>query len=1567
MSLPPPPLLHPQPPPGDAAVIPGVDTPPEETSTEGKQTSKSSGRIEVPDDDDKGGTDVKASVAMHKTSREKGGSVREVRFMKTAAVESPNIAASANLMNGAEIPPEPEAVLANKDGPFFIAKMGMCPSTMHEVAMTFCAKPEPVCCRRRPESPAKDVVVFPEKGAKEEEPTTFIETSQGLIIRSTVDAQRAGRSRPTLLPTAAMSHRFRDNMMQHAMSFRFKESKKIGKGGQKGGQRGGQKERTIRSSAKVAGVSSKSEVVAEDCHPTQKFHWKSKRDHNVAGDKATDLRGCSLSGNLNLSPHQEKERDVCRCECAKDDKCVAVVFHPWGTMLKSSAKVVRRGNFNTWIKGDPIGRESVPEIAKDGAAVSEGAEESGVPDGCRLRTETDAEKPPLRDGMTIALKGGRSGKWCADEGGTIKCDRGAIGTWEKFTIQLIGKQQIALQGGRHSKWCADDGGTIKCDRGAVQGWERFTYQLIGTHTIVLQGGKNHKWCADDRTLFGGSIIRCNRGAIGKWEKFTFKDLSEKKPRFRETMMVTSGNSFRFKQSQQFGGLFRKGGREKNEAKLQEKARADKIRLEAEAKKGQQEDDLCTDKPEGWKSSSGAPCSKYKENKWCNPDGSYGEGWNPAYVNFAKWAANGIDATAACCVCGGGTRTPLASVDATKCGAGANNGKAHDVEIADKPYCCDDAGKAASEAMETKEATDAKEATAQLAASPAGSESEDEDEAAAKKQDEKDALEEQVRKAAPGGSPMDFKVTVGACPSNMDKVSMGLCAASAAKAQELMAQPPKLTNQEMAKKKRNASVKKKKEKQQEDEKKNGAAVVEEPEMDPPSAKVEKENDDGSAPASTKSLTVKRYHLRPMDRRDQREKRREEKRRKKVELRKKNAAIMAAGGGGGPQTQGGGTKGGDPDGPTVKVVEGEGGAGGAVAFLVSGMSKRKGEGGAEDEMTKSQTVHKVESDEIIGRERSVIKMYVELFQSKKFAKIIIMAERDMPLQKDLKEALEGSPHLSGGNLKVDYSHMCAVWEVIEGVIKGDLGQICTKCQAVESKPTGAVSRTWDEQPSGCSGAKLETMGKRARDFTLYLGDHGGPLLVGKNSNIPAPYSNGQTKGYTAGIYQISLASQDTSLDKSVNMAFLFGKDKGSDGLKLHKSVFDNRLSAAMTANYKRTYERALIIVDSCHSAGLLRLFLHDRKEYRNQAKKSGKVSRDWPVATPVGETFVYSPETAGSRFGIPIEATKAGKPYTPDGATSTYGMFSKCTSAADCTVVWGNKDGLSEAEKVCVSETGCKADDVQVRIVKLPNVIGMSATGEKKSSEGPAAEDGADETADIGTLGSFFSNGLLNALGEEKTSYDTFDSLFKRLKGIRDENKAAIMGDANGSGAQKAKGNASPQLYGADEAKEMDPTDFGLSPNTFWAKFRSVQHTGDVGGETLEGSCIKVTQTVGDKCTFDTKQCGRAVQLTYPDRKSNMFYKSEIPAGMRIGSSGTACTSAAKYKFVDSDPASDAKFRETGLELIGTPLAALKWSRREIEAREEEEEGGDPLIRNAASASAGSGGALGYGWREPAPAG
>jgi hypothetical protein len=65
---------------------------------------------------------------------------------------------------------------------------------------------------------------------------------------------------------------------------------------------------------------------------------------------------------------------------------------------------------------------------------------------------------------------------------------------------------------------------------------------------------------------------------------------------------------------------------------------------------------CADDPEGWKSSTGATCAQYKSNQWCNIDGSYGSGWEDSYENFAKWAVNKVDASQACCVCGGGSRS-----------------------------------------------------------------------------------------------------------------------------------------------------------------------------------------------------------------------------------------------------------------------------------------------------------------------------------------------------------------------------------------------------------------------------------------------------------------------------------------------------------------------------------------------------------------------------------------------------------------------------------------------------------------------------------------------------------------------------------------------------------------------------------------------------------------------------------------------------------------------------------------------------------------------------------------------
>ena len=84
----------------------------------------------------------------------------------------------------------------------------------------------------------------------------------------------------------------------------------------------------------------------------------------------------------------------------------------------------------------------------------------------------------LQQGMVIALKGGKDNKYCADEGETIRCNRGAVGGWEKFTVVVQGGGKIALMGGNKNKYCADEGNSIKCNRVRVGGWEKFTVEVL---------------------------------------------------------------------------------------------------------------------------------------------------------------------------------------------------------------------------------------------------------------------------------------------------------------------------------------------------------------------------------------------------------------------------------------------------------------------------------------------------------------------------------------------------------------------------------------------------------------------------------------------------------------------------------------------------------------------------------------------------------------------------------------------------------------------------------------------------------------------------------------------------------------------------------------------------------------------------------------------------------------------------------------------------------------------------------------------------------------------------------
>ena len=59
---------------------------------------------------------------------------------------------------------------------------------------------------------------------------------------------------------------------------------------------------------------------------------------------------------------------------------------------------------------------------------------------------------------TYALKGGRGGKYCADEEDKIVCDRDTVGSWERFNLEEQSDgSTFALKGGRGGKYCANEG------------------------------------------------------------------------------------------------------------------------------------------------------------------------------------------------------------------------------------------------------------------------------------------------------------------------------------------------------------------------------------------------------------------------------------------------------------------------------------------------------------------------------------------------------------------------------------------------------------------------------------------------------------------------------------------------------------------------------------------------------------------------------------------------------------------------------------------------------------------------------------------------------------------------------------------------------------------------------------------------------------------------------------------------------------------------------------------------------------------------------------------------------
>jgi len=187
-------------------------------------------------------------------------------------------------------------------------------------------------------------------------------------------------------------------------------------------------------------------------------------------------------------------------------------------MVKSLVKGAMSGFGNGIGAEKPNPEKDSKAKAKKAAEKKKKHEEKKAAAKKEAAAKAAAKKFDMKAGLTVALKGGRSGRWCADEANKVICNRGHVAQWERFKLGDAGSGKVALKGGRTGRWCADEGNRIKCSRGHIRQWEKFTVKNLGGGKTAMKGGNTKKWCSDDAR----KNVICNRGHIQQWEKFSVK-------------------------------------------------------------------------------------------------------------------------------------------------------------------------------------------------------------------------------------------------------------------------------------------------------------------------------------------------------------------------------------------------------------------------------------------------------------------------------------------------------------------------------------------------------------------------------------------------------------------------------------------------------------------------------------------------------------------------------------------------------------------------------------------------------------------------------------------------------------------------------------------------------------------------------------------------------------------------------------------------------------------------------------------------------------------------------------
>jgi len=120
-------------------------------------------------------------------------------------------------------------------------------------------------------------------------------------------------------------------------------------------------------------------------------------------------------------------------------------------------------------------------------------------------------------GKTIALKSFHNRYVVAESNGRANANRGGIGPWEKFKVELLGNFKIALKS-FHNKYLVSEWfGGANANRVIRGPWEIFTIEFVDDKRVAFKSHFNKYLVAESN-----GRLKANRDVRGPWEIFTLE-------------------------------------------------------------------------------------------------------------------------------------------------------------------------------------------------------------------------------------------------------------------------------------------------------------------------------------------------------------------------------------------------------------------------------------------------------------------------------------------------------------------------------------------------------------------------------------------------------------------------------------------------------------------------------------------------------------------------------------------------------------------------------------------------------------------------------------------------------------------------------------------------------------------------------------------------------------------------------------------------------------------------------------------------------------------------------------